>query len=78
MAAHGLTQLELAERMGINRVSVNRLLSDRNDLKISTITKIAEAIGCDVAEFFAPEEDVPEQPRTVCPHCGKSINITVS
>ena len=49
----GLTQNELAERLGINRVSLSRLLSDKNDMRISTIKKIADAIGCDVSEFFA-------------------------
>ena len=52
----GLTQNELAERLGINRVSLSRLLSDKNDMRISTIKKIADAIGCDVAEFFTPAE----------------------
>ena len=38
----GLTQNELAERLGINRVSLSRLLSDKNDMRISTIKKIAK------------------------------------
>lgn len=53
--AHGINQIELANRLQINRVSVSRLLSDKNDLRISTLQKIAEAIGCDVADFFREE-----------------------
>ena len=49
----GLKQNDLAERLGINRVSLSRLLSDKNDMRISTIKKIADAISCDVAEFFS-------------------------
>ena len=73
----GLTQNELSERLGINRVSLSRILSDKNDMRISTIKKIADAIGCDVSEFFIPEE--PEEPNTItCPHCGEKLVINLS
>ena len=49
---YGVTQQDLADRMGMNRVSVSRLLSEKNDLRISTIEKIANAIACPVAELF--------------------------
>ena len=52
---YGVTQQDLADRMGMNRVSVSRLLSEKNDLRISTIEKIANAIGCPVAELFGEQ-----------------------
>ena len=55
---YGITQSELAERLGINRVSVSRLLSDDNDMRASTIIKIANAIGCSVSEMFEEDEGV--------------------
>ena len=73
----GLTQNELAERLGINRVSLSRLLSDKNDMRISTIQKIADAIGCDVAEFFSPAETADHNTIT-CPHCGATLVINLS
>ena len=73
----GLKQIDLAERLGINRVSLSRLLSDKNDMRVSTIKKIAEAIGCDVAEFFAPEETEDHNVIT-CPHCGEKLVINLS
>ena len=73
----GLTQNELADRLGINRVSLSRLLSDKNDMRISTIKKIADAIGCDVTEFFAPEEK-EEHTTITCPHCGEKLVINLS
>ena len=73
----GLTQNELAERLGINRVSLSRLLSDKNDMRISTIQKIADAIGCDVAEFFSPAETADHNTIT-CPHCGAKLVINLS
>ena len=73
----GLTQNELADRLGINRVSLSRLLSDKNDMRLSTIKKIADAIGCDVSEFFSPAEK--ENNCTItCPHCGEKIVINLS
>ena len=73
----GLTQNELAERLGINRVSLSRLLSDKNDMRISTIQKIADAIGCDVTEFFTPVA-TEEHNAITCPHCGEKLVINLS
>ena len=73
----GLKQNDLAERLGINRVSLSRLLSDKNDMRLSTIKKIADAIGCDVAEFFSPAETEDHNTIT-CPHCGEKLVINLS
>ena len=73
----GLKQNDLAERLGINRVSLSRLLSDKNDMRFSTIKKIADAIGSDVAEFFKPEETEDNNTIT-CPHCGEKLVINLS
>ena len=73
----GLKQNDLADRLGINRVSLSRLLSDKNDMRVSTIKKIADAIGCDVTEFFTPE--ATEEHNTItCPHCGAKLVINLS
>ena len=73
----GLKQIDLADRLGINRVSLSRLLSNKNDMRISTITKIADAIGCDVGEFFKPAE-TEEHNTITCPHCGAKLVINLS
>ena len=73
----GLKQNDLADRLGINRVSLSRLLSDKNDMRISTIKKIADAIGCDVSEFFTPEKTEDNNTIT-CPHCGEKLVINLS
>lgn len=61
LAARGITQIELAEKLGINRVSVSRLLSDANDMRESTMTKIADAIGVPVWQFFLAPDELPNQ-----------------
>lgn len=59
--SHGLTMEQVAERMGINRVSISRFAN--NNPTVGTLRKIASAAGCSVAEFFADE--VAQQPFCV-------------
>ena len=73
----GLKHNELADMLGINRVSLSRLLSDKNDMRLSTIKKISDAIGCDVAEFFSPA-DTTDHNTITCPHCGEKLFINLS
>ena len=40
MKRYGITQEDVATKLGINRVSVNRLLSDKNDMRVSTAKKL--------------------------------------
>lgn len=73
---YGLSQTELADKLGINRVSVSRLLSEKNDMRASTIEKIAKAIGCTPGELF---DDAPETGQAgaslVCPKCGARLRL---
>lgn len=73
---YGITQIELAEKMGINRVSLNVTLNNPN-IKLSTLDKLADAIGCDVAEFFSPSDKADHNVIT-CPHCGAKLEINLS
>ena len=73
---YGITQTELAERLGINRVSVSRLFSEKNDMRSSTIIKIANAIGCSVSELYG-EEPSKKENTIPCPHCGKPIEVSL-
>ena len=73
---YGITQTELAERLGINRVSVSRLFSEDNDMRSSTVIKIAKAIGCSVGELyddFNPEEE--NKNIFTCPKCGAKFEL---
>ena len=73
---YGITQIALAERLGINRVSLNATINNPN-IKLSTLDKIADAIGCDLTEFFAPA-DTAEHTVITCPHCGEKLIINLS
>jgi transcriptional regulator with XRE-family HTH domain len=42
---YGITQVEIAERLGINKSAVCRMLSGAYAVRQSTVKRIAEAIG---------------------------------
>lgn len=62
---HNMTQKDLANRLGVAEASVSRTISGRYAPTLDTLERIADAIGVDVAELFAP--------TIRCPHCGRTI-----
>lgn len=88
----GITLTELAERMGIARNTL--YISLRADMRISTLQRVADAIGCDIADFFtdagntAPRQQTTADNTThapasastslICPHCGTVINVHIT
>ena len=68
----GYTIEEVAKKMGISRVTLSQNMS-RNPT-VSTLERIANAIGCEVSEFFM--EGKSDTANTItCPHCGKPIKF---
>lgn len=72
---YGITQTELAERLGINRVSVSRLFSEKNDMRSSTVIKIAAVIGCSVGELYDDFNKEDDSNTIVCPKCGAKFEL---
>lgn len=68
LARRGMTQRELAERMEQHPVALNATIRNAN-IKLGTLQSIADAIGCDVAEFFAQPQGV------TCPVCGARLDV---
>lgn len=69
--ANGITLNELAERIGVSRVSVYNIASGKQKPAFDTLEKFAAAFGVSVSELFAP---APTN-VIICPHCGKAIRI---
>lgn len=65
----GMTVQEVADNMGISRTGLSQHIN--GNPSVDVLERIANAIGCSVAEFF----EKPKEPTFVCPHCGKEINI---
>ena len=83
---HGITQKELAERIGITNSALNISLS-KNNPQLSTLTNIAEALGVSVSQLLASPEELElltgqsqEERGTVrrCPDCGEVVELYVN
>lgn len=71
--AHGLTLADLAIRLGIKPASLSQALA-RNSFSTEKLEEIANAIGCDVVDLFASNNN---NAHFVCPHCGKPISVRI-
>lgn len=81
----GFTQAKVADLIGMSTGSFSAMI--RGNITISSLRRIADAIGCNVADFFADEtpgenvnegdhDHAPGSGGIVCPHCGRSIQLT--
>lgn len=52
MALNGIKNKVLAELLNVTPSNLTQLLSDGNDLRLSSIQRIAEVLGTDIKEFF--------------------------
>lgn len=79
----GITQKELAAKLGVTDISLNATLKEGRDPRVSTVKKIADALEVDIAELLsdrpqqATEPEVVHVPYIRCPHCGKEIDVFV-
>jgi transcriptional regulator with XRE-family HTH domain len=64
-AAAGLTQAEVAARIGTTQSAIARLESPSNRRfpSVETLQKYARALGCRVEIKFVPDERKPQRPR---------------
>lgn len=67
----GITQKELAEKIGTSEVTLSRAANGNTSLDM--IEKIADALSVDVAELFAPKSTTALH----CPKCGAALELCV-
>ena len=70
MRKYGTTINEVAKKMGITRVTLSTHVNGNPSTEV--LLRIADAIGCDVTELFAPKE--PDNSIT-CPKCGARFKL---
>lgn len=61
----GMTQKELAERMGISPQQVNKLVKGKENLTLETIARIGEALGVDLFEVLMAKQAIQTQKQTI-------------
>lgn len=49
MAEQGVSQSDLARRLGVSRARVSQLLQHRSSPTLRTMVEVADALGCEVA-----------------------------
>lgn len=72
----GYTIQEVADKIGVNRVTLTLTLQGNPTYK--KMKEIAEAIGCNVADFFKDEmQELGEQDENTitCPKCGTRFKM---
>lgn len=74
--AYGLTVAEVARRLQITNVALSQHLNGNPSVK--TLQRIADAVGCEVGEFFSDENNTQENGSFItCPHCNKKIPLEI-
>ena len=58
--ALGMTAKQLAERVGLSQPRIAKIELNENNLKISTMKKIAEGLDCDFVYSFVPKSSLQE------------------
>lgn len=60
MLAQGISNVELAQRMGTTRSYITRLFRGSANLSVQTMTRLAHAVGCAVrVQLLGPPGDAP-------------------
>ncbi len=52
-----MTQVELAEAVGIARPNMSNIVTGKTNPSLGTLESIADALGVEVAELFRPQDD---------------------
>lgn len=68
----GIGIAELADKIGMSRVSIGNFIARRQWPSSEAIKKIADALGVEVSELFAPRRNT-----FTCPNCGAEISVTL-
>lgn len=79
LAFKGITQKELAEQLGMSLQQLNNTVSGRNTASMAVFERIAEALGVEFWQLFAPADEphLEREPQMRCPYCGHDLNIKV-
>lgn len=70
-----MTQKELAQKIGISTVSLNRYMT--GNPSVSSLEKVAEALNVGISELFVHRKTVETVPAFKCPHCGNKLYIEI-
>jgi transcriptional regulator with XRE-family HTH domain len=61
----GITQKELAERMGVSPQHINKLVKGNENLTLETIARVGEALGVDLFEVLIVKQVIQTQKQLI-------------
>ena len=69
-----ISRADVAERLGVSRAYVTKVLNGNPNLTIKTLLKLSDALGRELAIHFAPKPDAPtaRHPRQALSHAAPS------
>ena len=70
-----MTQKDLAQRIGVSAVTLNRYLT--GNPSVSSLEKIAGALDVDISELFVHRENLKSDSIITCPNCGNKFHIAI-
>lgn len=80
--ALGMTALQLASRLGVTQPRIVKMEQNEENLKISTMKKVAETLNCDFVYYFKPKESfqkiVENQAKLKAESILKSVNLNMA
>lgn len=80
--AIGMTALQLATRLGVTQPRITKMESNEENLKLSTMKKVAEALDCEFVYYFKPkstfQDIVQNQAKRKAEEILLDVNINIA
>ena len=80
--AIGMTAVQLAARLGVSQPRVTKMEANEENLKLSTLKRVAEALGCEFVYYFKPKTSfqnlVEEQARKKAVEILQGVNLNMA
>lgn len=74
----GISSAELSRRIGVTKATVSNLITGKTSPSVDTLNRIAEVLEVPFWQLFANPDDIIDRKQSVCPHCGKPIEVEVN
>lgn len=81
--SHGMEVRQVAAKMGITPTALSQHINGKMyqgrrvapNPSLDILQRIADAIGCDIADLFDDCKKQEQTPTLTCPYCGKPIKL---
>lgn len=80
--AIGMTAIQLAKRLGVTQPRIAKMESNEENLKLSTMKKVAVALNCEFVYYFKPktsfQDFVKDQAQMKAKEILKNVNLNMA